>query len=804
MTTKKKKPGASVARQSAPVAQDLTQAPPEAIHSGTSGAGSENTPGPDGVDAVPPTDTTPAAEQSDAPSRNTILDAPSPMPIEPAGEGDGDSGPDEPDGSVDPQPHEDLPTEPIAEPEPVAHQAQPTYVNSPMAGEGVAPDDVSGDEHDGLLPQMPHYESILILESQIDFSPRNHREQVDEEKVYLMAANMREMKYVIGPVTVRVVTEGRYELVVGELRLRAARLAGIVYIPAVIRQVSDEVVDVMQLAENIHRDDPHIMAQARKVASMVSEKKSIADIALGLGLSVSAVYVRYQLANLVPDFERLYRAEIIKTKAALALATLSPESQNALFEEVGKGWEQRKSTGASDIPYIVSRYRCDLKTARFDLSENELVPGVGSCYGCRFNLSGEPARSLFDDDRLLGRCGNATCFDNKTWAAFLRDLTVAIREQSVAALVFDGGPSKVMDEELPKIPGASELPRYDRDDIDIVTPPVEPAKEHYIAEYGADPDQWSESYELDLGEYNQRMGNLTTAIAEGKIISGLSMEGFEIKPILFTVRQAADAIPSPEPEDSDERPEEPKVAKMTTPQIQEAVVKKTVDAQLLRNEINGIRVSQSQAERDDSIATARSIAGELREKTEAACKGGKFTPTAADRWGIFMVLHDSLSYKNRAKANLYLFGKEVDQIDREILVKRARKHSVEDLSCLIRLIYAYDDSAKQPSQASHSIMREIAQGAGVRVKKIDSDAAAKVENRRKRNAVRIRELNAMIEKAEAPAKQAKGADRKVKAQPSPKGVAKTTPKPVNGKPVGRVGGRPAAKKVAANARAKRA
>ena len=204
------------------------------------------------------------------------------------------------------------------------------------------------------------------------------------------------------------------------------------------------------------------------------------------------------------------------------------------------------------------------------------------------------------------------------------------------------------------------------------------------------------------------------------------------------------------------------------------------------------------------IATARSIAGELREKTEAACKGGKFTPTAADRWGIFMVLHDSLSYKNRAKANLYLFGKEVDQIDREILVKRARKHSVEDLSCLIRLIYAYDDSAKQPSQASHSIMREIAQGAGVRVKKIDSDAAAKVENRRKRNAVRIRELNAMIEKAEAPAKQAKGADRKVKAQPSPKGVAKTTPKPVNGKPVGRVGGRPAAKKVAANARAKRA
>jgi len=779
MTTKKKKAGRLAPRPSANVAGGVADEQTQFGIEPGSPAGEQPAPAPQAQDhtaeiPVPDPEYSPIADIS----------------VEPAGVADvgGDyllyqalmvSAQEE--GELSREPAEDL-QEPAQ-----AEAISPAAIVLPMAGEGVAAIEPEDGVCDGVMPDRPHYNSVLLLESLIDLSPRNHREVIDESKVQAMAVNMREIRYVIHPVTVRQVIEGRYELVVGEMRLRAARLAGIVYIPAVVRQLTDEEVDEWQMAENVHRTDPHIMAEARKVASMVTEKKSVREIALRLGMSTNAVYTRYHLANLIADFERLYRTDILDTKQALGLSTLSHESQQSLFDEVGKGWEARKSCHGSDMPYIISRYRCDLSNALFDKSENDLIPGVRSCQGCRFNLSGDNALTLFDDDRLRNRCGNSACFDDKTWAAFTRNLAAAIREHTITAIVFEGGPSRIMDETLPKIPGASDLKRYDSDDITVLPALVEPSVEQYLANYGEENDAWREPYDLAVAEHENDMGRITEAIARGEIISGLSVVGFAIRPVLFTLsnQEPAGGTTAPQGE-GDEQPETATVARMTTSQIRELVVDKVVDVETLKNEINGIQIAQSQAEANDRINMGRDISNGLKDKTQSACKYRKFTPSAADRAGAFIVLYVALSYRNRPYANEYLFGRHVDQMDTETLVKRARRCTPEDMACLVRLFFAFNDQAKNPTQAQFGLLRDIAQGGGVNVKKIETGYAETAASRRKRNAIRIGEIKAVIASQEKPAAKPAAPARKAKAQPSPKGVKKATPKPINGvKPGGR-------------------
>ena len=682
----------------------------------------------------------------------------------------------------------------------------PDSFRFPMAGEGVDAIVPEDGESDGELPEAPQYKSIPILETLIDFSPLGGREEVDEDDVLAMAKNMRELKYVIAPVTVRVVVEGRYELVVGEIRVRAARLAGIVYIPAVIRQVSDDVAREMQIAENHHRKDPHIMAEARKVARLVGEQrhKSVPEVARRLGMSATAAYTRYALANLSPDFERLYRATILDTKEALAVATLSRESQAALFENHGKNWETRKTTAPAIVANVVSRYRCDLSEALFDTADGQLVPGATACKDCGSNLSNELNQSLFKDANLLNRCSNSQCFDEKTWVTFTRNLGEAIREYSVSAIVVEGGPSKTLEDALPTIPGASELKRFDSAEVFIVTSPVEPTLEYYLAIY-ASAAEGNEAYELALAGYNDKRSALESDLENGHVISGVLIDDFYISPVLFRMiaEPEANASEQPEPNAETEVPEKAVVAKMTTNQIREAVDRKVVDVDALKREINTIEVGQSSLERDDKTNSARTIAQTFREKTHVDCKSKKFKATTADRCGTFLLLYDALSYKCRPYANEYLFGKHTQDVKTEQVIKRAHKCTPEDIACLTRLGFAYNDQYKNPSQAQFSLLREIAQGSGVNVKKIEADTEATAEKRRKRNAIRIAEIKKTIAQAEAKTKP-KEQTPKVKVQPPKKGLTKPAAKPVSRKPAAKSASKAAVRRRGKAAPAKRA
>jgi len=123
-----------------------------------------------------------------------------------------------------------------------------------------------------ILPRGPGDEDGLreIPVDLIDPNPRQPRRSFDDDKLAELAESIR-VRGVLQPIVVRPLMGGRYELVAGERRLRAARIAGMELIPAMLRQADDwERLD-LALAENMARQDLNAVEQARACAMLVED-----------------------------------------------------------------------------------------------------------------------------------------------------------------------------------------------------------------------------------------------------------------------------------------------------------------------------------------------------------------------------------------------------------------------------------------------------------------------------------------------------------------------------------------------------
>jgi len=92
----------------------------------------------------------------------------------------------------------------------------------------------------------------------------------DEEKIRELADSIKEQG-IIQPLAVAPISEGRYELIAGERRLRAARMIGLDKVPAVIKEVDDEGMLAISLIENIQREDLNPIEEARAYQELVGQ-----------------------------------------------------------------------------------------------------------------------------------------------------------------------------------------------------------------------------------------------------------------------------------------------------------------------------------------------------------------------------------------------------------------------------------------------------------------------------------------------------------------------------------------------------
>lgn len=158
-------------------------------------------------------------------------------------------------------------------------------------------------------------------------NPQQPRHSFDEEGLAELAASIRSCG-ILQPLTVRRAGEG-YELVAGERRLRAARIAGLWEVPCLVAQVGEEDSALLALMENLQRRDLDCWEEAQAIARLISRYGlSQEEAARRLGRAQPTVANKLRLLRLPEDVRALLRENGLTERHARALLRLQdPEVQ---------------------------------------------------------------------------------------------------------------------------------------------------------------------------------------------------------------------------------------------------------------------------------------------------------------------------------------------------------------------------------------------------------------------------------------------------------------------------------------------
>jgi len=170
------------------------------------------------------------------------------------------------------------------------------------------------------------------------------RTRMDEASLAELADSIR-ARGVIQPIVVRPVEEGRYEILAGERRWRAARLAGLEDVPALIREVPDEVALGIGLIENIQREDLNPIEEGNGLKRLIEEfKLTHEEVARAVGRSRTAVTNMLRLLELAPSVQEMVQDGKLDMGHARALLSLTRVRQVETAELVAaKGLSVRET-----------------------------------------------------------------------------------------------------------------------------------------------------------------------------------------------------------------------------------------------------------------------------------------------------------------------------------------------------------------------------------------------------------------------------------------------------------------------------
>jgi len=184
---------------------------------------------------------------------------------------------------------------------------------------------------DALIPRAaPATDVPQIPLDRIARNPHQPRNRFDEAETAELAASI-ELHGVLQPIVVRAAADGGYELIAGERRLRAARIAGLTHIPAVVRESADGEQLELALVENLQRQDLNAIEEAAAYRELIDRfALSHEDVARKVGKSRVAISNALRLLDLTPETREAIADGRISEGHGRALAALTvPELQHA-------------------------------------------------------------------------------------------------------------------------------------------------------------------------------------------------------------------------------------------------------------------------------------------------------------------------------------------------------------------------------------------------------------------------------------------------------------------------------------------
>ncbi|CAL1519175.1 ParB/RepB/Spo0J family partition protein [Chitinophaga sp. MM2321] len=590
----------------------------------------------------------------------------------------------------------------------------------------------------GGLPELTEGIHMIIPTSAIDLSPRKNRTYISQQAVKELGADIA-VHGVISSLTVRQMATGRYELVAGERRFRAAQLIQLESLPVVVRTLTDQQAREIQLSENLHREDPHPLDESNGIAMLQSEGMSIDEIVLRLGKSKSFIYNRIKLAQLAEELKELFFADKINLSEATEIANLSSESQNEFFVKYCGNWED-ESFALRHFKDMLSKYKYDLTHAPFDISDSQLIPNAGPCGSCPFNSA--TLHSLFPEMAKQSNCTNKSCYKNKCLAHAEISLRELINEHQPAAILVSGSLSDDHLTIIESMPETMQLPQYSYYEVKIIHQPSPPDVEDYTEYLNEDEedheqeetifdqqgyDQAMQEYEGDLSAYQEMKS------ANG-VIKALHFTNRKINAVLFTPFAA---------KTEDEQP------KVTAKQVQEAIKAGTVTAELLQGEIQRIQEREIRAKEIDRDKIQLKLQSQFSDVLSTSSI--KKINTLADITAIRLLVYLSLGYQERITIDNTLFA-DID-LTRIPLYERLSNLTPEQFCLMLRKAIVGKAESKIPNTIIGIALYAMAKDSGFKVEAIEKEQAQIEKDRLKKLKPRIKDLESRIKRLSAKIKK---------------------------------------------------
>lgn len=201
-------------------------------------------------------------------------------------------------------------------------------------GLGLGLEALLGPKVDESAKSAPDGAPATLKLAQMQPGKYQPRTRMDEGALYELAESIK-AQGVMQPILVRPVGTNRYEVIAGERRMRAARLAGLDEVPVLVRDVPDEAAAAMALIENIQREDLNPLEEAQGLKRLTDEfGLSHEQAAQAVGRSRSAATNLLRLLQLTEPVQQLLMAGDLDMGHARALLAIEGAQQILLAGEV--------------------------------------------------------------------------------------------------------------------------------------------------------------------------------------------------------------------------------------------------------------------------------------------------------------------------------------------------------------------------------------------------------------------------------------------------------------------------------------
>jgi len=204
----------------------------------------------------------------------------------------------------------------------------------------------------------------------------------------------------------------RFELVCGERRYRASKIAAAEDIPANIRELTDNQAFELQIIENLQRKDVHPLEEAKAYKRMLdSGRYAIPDVAAKVAKPISFIEQRLKLNDLIDPIKKDFFKNELGIGHAVEIARLTLELQEGLLKHYKKRYDISGWGTHAQLKKEIATQSYDLSKAQFDINLGYGV--IAPCSGCQFRSASRP--ELFADMET-DSCFNKSCYNNKTEA----------------------------------------------------------------------------------------------------------------------------------------------------------------------------------------------------------------------------------------------------------------------------------------------------------------------------------------------------------------------------------------------------